>query len=158
MLQSLRDYKTSTKFFERACATQEDILGKDHVLTATGYHVLAKAYTLEGDFPKALTAERVAFDVFNAKLGPEDPRTKDSDLWLKELTTNAVILAQQARIEQAQQKAVPVSSNNTAPATKKTAAEIPRGELPIDQVLQYINGDEATAARKGKKKSQKKNK
>jgi protein TIF31 len=68
MLQSLRDYKASTKFFERACATQEDILGKDHVLTATGYHVLAKAYTLEGNFPKALAAERVAFDVFDKKV------------------------------------------------------------------------------------------
>lgn len=68
MLQSLRDYPNSTKFFERACATQENILGKDHVLTATGYHVLAKAYTLEGNFPKALAAERAAFDVFNAKV------------------------------------------------------------------------------------------
>ena len=50
MLQSLRDYALSTKFFERACTTQETILGKDHVITATGYHVLAKAYTLQGDF------------------------------------------------------------------------------------------------------------
>jgi protein TIF31 len=68
MLQSLRDYPTSTKFFERACATQEDVLGKDHVITATGYHVLAKAYTLEGNFPKALSAERIAFDVFDKKV------------------------------------------------------------------------------------------
>lgn len=68
MLQSLRDYPTSTKFFERACATQENVLGKDHVITATGYHVLAKAYTLEGNFPKALSAERIAFDVFDKKV------------------------------------------------------------------------------------------
>lgn len=158
MLQSLRDYPNSTKFFERACATQENILGKDHVLTATGYHVLAKAYTLEGNFPKALAAERVAFDVFNAKLGPEDPRTKDSDLWLKELTSNAVIVAQQAREEQARRAngtaTVPVSSPAPIPAA---TAEVPRGELPIDQVLQYINS-EAGSARKGKKKTQKKHK
>ena len=68
MLQSLRDYPTSTKFFERACTTQENVLGKDHVLTATGYHVLAKAYTLEGNFPKALAAERIAYDVFEKKV------------------------------------------------------------------------------------------
>lgn len=72
MLQSLRDYPTSTKFFERACATQEEILGKDHVLTATGYHVLAKAYTLQGDFAKALNAERVAFGVFEKKVRLSD--------------------------------------------------------------------------------------
>lgn len=68
MLQSLRDYPVSAKFFERACKTQEDILGQDHVLVATGYHVLAKAYTLQGDFTKALNAERVAFNVFDKKV------------------------------------------------------------------------------------------
>jgi hypothetical protein len=68
MLQSLRDYPVSTKFFERACATQENVLGKDHVITATGYHVLAKSYTLESDFPKALAAERIAYDVFSKKV------------------------------------------------------------------------------------------
>ncbi|KAI7871224.1 clustered mitochondria-domain-containing protein [Spinellus fusiger] len=85
MLQSLRDYKKSTLFFERASATQENVLGKEHVITATGYHVLAKAYTLQGDFTKALEAERVAYAVFEKKLGPEDPRTKESSTWLKEL-------------------------------------------------------------------------
>lgn len=69
------------------------------------------------------------------------------------MTQNAVIVAQQAREDQARRasnatKAVPVST----PAT----AEVPRGELPIDQVLQYINGE--SGARKGKKKTQKKHK
>lgn len=72
MLQSLRDYPLSTQFFERACTTQETILGKDHVLTATGYHVLAKAYTLQGQFGKALEAERLAFGVFEKKVNACD--------------------------------------------------------------------------------------
>ncbi|OBZ85999.1 Clustered mitochondria [Choanephora cucurbitarum] len=152
MLQSLRDYPTSTKFFERACTTQENVLGKDHVLTATGYHVLAKAYTLEGNFPKALAAERIAYDVFEKKLGPEDPRTKDSDLWLKELTSNAVLIAQRAREEQARANSKPATAPNVN--KKASAPEIPHGELPIDQVLQYINGE--SGSRKGKKKNQKK--
>lgn len=63
-------------------------------MTATGYHVLAKAYTLQGQFGKALEAERLAFGVFEKKLGAEDPRTKESDMWLKELTSNAVLTAQ----------------------------------------------------------------
>jgi protein TIF31 len=68
MLQSLRDYPISAKCFERACQTQEMILGKDHVLTGTGYHVLAKAYTLQGEFDQALKAERIAHGIFDSKV------------------------------------------------------------------------------------------
>ncbi|KAI8971247.1 clustered mitochondria-domain-containing protein [Pilobolus umbonatus] len=157
MLQSLRDYPISTKFFERACATQENVLGKDHVITATGYHVLAKAYTLEGNFPKALAAERIAYGVFDKKLGPEDSRTKDSDMWLKELTTNAVLIAQKAREEQTSTiQPAPAVSNVGIPSK---APEVVQGELPIEQVMKFINGDATSSnARKGKKKSQKKHK
>ncbi|KAI9497198.1 clustered mitochondria-domain-containing protein [Zychaea mexicana] len=162
MLQSLRDYPTSTKFFERACATQEEILGKEHVLTATGYHVLAKAYTLLGDFNKALNVERVAFGVFEKKLGAEDPRTKESDMWLKELTSNALLSAQRAR-EQAQSAVRPSGATAAAAAVPKGTAQQQQqqqpGDMPIEQVLQYINGDSprtATSARKGKKKAQNK--
>lgn len=54
-------------------------------------------------------------------------------------------------------KPVPVSTPATSNTTAQAAAEVPRGDLPIDQVLQYING-ESTTTRKGKKKSQKKQK
>lgn len=82
MLQSLRDYPTSAKCFERACKTQEIILGKDHVLTGTGYHVLAKAYTLQGEFEKALSAERVAHEVFTAKVKSFRESIGQKDYWL----------------------------------------------------------------------------
>ncbi|KAI8074519.1 clustered mitochondria-domain-containing protein [Gongronella butleri] len=146
MLQSLRDYPTSTKFFERACNTQEAILGKDHVITATGYHVLAKAYTLEGDFNKALAAERVAYGVFEKKLGDEDPRTKESDMWLKELTANALATAtaQRAKLMQQQQQQanlVPTNTHAVPHGRAQQTQDIPTGEMPIDQVMQYINGD-----------------
>ncbi|KAL7335666.1 Intracellular distribution of mitochondria [Mucor circinelloides] len=155
MLQSLRDYATSTKFFERACATTEEVLGKEHVLTATGYHVLARSYTLEGNFPKALAAERIAFDVFEKKLGPEDARTKDSDLWLKELTTNAVIVAQRAREEKINADANSTTTPVSVPEPTQSKPQV--GELPIDQVLQFINGDSSSKSKKGtQKKSQKK--
>ncbi|KAL0073572.1 clustered mitochondria-domain-containing protein [Phycomyces blakesleeanus] len=149
MLQSLRDYPTSAIFFERACATQENVLGKEHVVTATGYHVLAKAYTLQGDFAKALEAEKVAHAVFEAKLGPEDPRTKESDTWLRELTSNALLTAQRA-LDQ-----IKVAETSVAQPTPTAAPapQVPRGELPIDQVLQYINAP--STSRKGKKKASK---
>ncbi|KAI8337160.1 clustered mitochondria-domain-containing protein [Chlamydoabsidia padenii] len=157
MLQSLRDYKTSTKFFERACSTQENIFGKDHVLTASGYHVLAKAYTLLGDFNQALSAERLAYGVFEKKLGQDDYRTKESDAWLKELTSNALLTAQRAReLEQQQQQLQQQQkpSDKTKQHTTKPT-EIAKGELPIDQVLQYINNGTSGSSRKSGKKSQK---
>ncbi|ORX48226.1 hypothetical protein DM01DRAFT_1376834 [Hesseltinella vesiculosa] len=149
MLQSLRDYPNSTKFFERACATQEAILGKDHVITATGYRVLAKAYTLESDFNKALAAERIAYGVFEKKLGEDDPRTKESSMWLKELTANATATAQRARIQQQQPTLMPTNAQAVS-STPAPAREIPKGELPIDQVMQFINGDSGA---KGSKKA-----
>ncbi|KAG2225941.1 hypothetical protein INT45_006637 [Circinella minor] len=158
MLQSLRDYPTSTKFFERACATQENILGKEHVLTATGYHILAKAYTLLGDFNKALNVERVAFGVFEKKLGAEDPRTKESDLWLKELTSNALLSAQRAR-EQAQSATRP--SGVTATSVPNGQQQQHPGNMPIEQAVQFINDASqrtTPSSRKGKKKSQNKRK
>lgn len=90
-------------------------------------------------------------------MGPEDPRTKDSDAWLKELTSNAVIMAQRAREQQMLEKTTPINSSTVVSEKKKS--DVPRGELPIDQVLQYINGEPSGAARKGgKKKTQKKHK
>ncbi|CAM0142559.1 Intracellular distribution of mitochondria [Umbelopsis sp. WA50703] len=153
MLQSLRDYPNSAKCFERACETQESILGKDHVLTGTGYHVLAKAYTLQGEFDKALKAERVAHSIFDSKLGPEDPRTKESDLWLKELTSNAVLSAKQAEAEKAKLAQKASASSGKIQPSKTTS--VPTGELPIDQLVQYINEDTkkpASKKTKGKKR------
>ncbi|KAI9314033.1 clustered mitochondria-domain-containing protein [Dichotomocladium elegans] len=157
VLQAVRDLPMSTKFFERACATQEDILGKDHVLTATGYHALARAYTFQGEFTKALEAERTAYGVFEKKLGAEDPRTKESDLWLKELTQNAVLTAkriqQEAQLSQTQARL----SGSAPAAAAAAAAQIPRGNMPIDQVVQYINGTgpNGNSTRKGKKNQKK---
>ncbi|CAO3579582.1 unnamed protein product [Absidia cylindrospora] len=156
MLQSLRDYKTSTQFFKRACATQENIFGKDHVLTASGYHVLAKAYTLLGDFNEALSAERLAYGVFEKKLGKDDHRTKESDAWLKELTSNALLTAQRAQEQQQlQDQQPPLEKVKQHANNAKTEAA--KGELPIDQVLQYINnGTSGSSSRKtGKKSNQK---
>ncbi|KAI8987473.1 clustered mitochondria-domain-containing protein [Mycotypha africana] len=191
MLQTIRDYAKSTKFFERATKTHEAVFGKDHVLTATGYHILAKAYTLEAKFKEAAEAEKIAFEVFNEKLGPEDARTKDSQLWLRELTANANMLAQQKAIEELNvknggSKILPQQLANGAPATvkhpemltaaaaaKASSSTIPqkqhqthdassaaatnedskepsKGHLPIDELLEFINGEE-----QGKKSNKK---
>ncbi|CAO3631081.1 unnamed protein product [Cunninghamella blakesleeana] len=162
MLQSLRDYKTSTQFFERACTTQENILGKEHVITATGYHVLAKAYTLQGNFNQALQAERIAYGVFEKKLGEEDPRTKESDMWLKELTSNALLTAQRAQEQQQSllERAAAATIAANTPSSKHSSkqqqsVEIPKGELPIDQVLQYINNGSSGSRKQGKKNQNK---
>ncbi|KAJ1968496.1 Intracellular distribution of mitochondria, partial [Dimargaris xerosporica] len=96
MLQSLQDFATSCQFFERSTRIHETLLGRDHLLTANSQHVLAKAYALCGDFKKALHAEKLAYHAFQAKLGEDNPKTKESNGWLQELTASAVITAKMA--------------------------------------------------------------
>jgi len=85
------------------------------------------------------------------QLGEEDPRTKESDLWLKELTSNAIFTAKQAEVEQAKLAQKASASGAKLQPTKSNA--VPRGELPIDQLVQYINEESGKAnAKKSKGK------
>ncbi|ORZ01071.1 clustered mitochondria-domain-containing protein [Syncephalastrum racemosum] len=164
MLQSLRDYKTSTLFFERACETQENIFGKEHVFTATGYHILAKAYTLQGDFKKALEAERIAFDVFSKELGADHPKTKEAEMWRNELAANAELtekrVQEQAKMNPARlagRTMVTSPSQATAAAIAGQQQQQHPGEMSIDAVLEYINSPSPAgkSSRKNKKKNTK---
>lgn len=91
--------------------------------------------------------------VMSSQLGPEDARTKESDLWLKELTSNAVLSAKQAEVEKAQLAQKASASSGKIQPNKTTA--VPTGELPIDQLVQYINEDNkkpSSKKTKGKKR------
>ena len=91
-------------------------------------------------------------------MGAEDPRTKESDLWLKELTSNALLSAQRAR-EQAQSATRP--SGVTATSVPNGQQQQHPGNMPIEQAVQFINdGSQRTtpSSKKGKKKSQNKRK
>lgn len=81
-------------------------------------------------------------------------------MWLKELTSNAIVSAQRAREQQLRaaqaQQARPsgrAATNGSASAAQNGHA--PRGDMPIEQILEYIQKDDAPRARKNKKKNAK---
>ncbi|KAL1922247.1 uncharacterized protein VTP21DRAFT_9786 [Calcarisporiella thermophila] len=160
MLQHLREFTLSCRFFERACAVQESIFGKDHVLTASGNHLLAKSYALTGDFKKALAVEKQAYNIFKERLGDEDPRTRESEIWLKELTTNAVYAAKMALDQQKQAETRLHASPNAGAVGRKVSPSGAvkdgygaKGNLPIDELLAYIGEGSSSSAGGKKKKS-----
>ncbi|CAG8630479.1 5293_t:CDS:10, partial [Racocetra fulgida] len=57
MLQNMKDYEGSIKFFERAKNTNEFVFGKNNVVTGESYHLLAKALAYAEDYKAALIAE-----------------------------------------------------------------------------------------------------
>ncbi|CAJ0760596.1 6420_t:CDS:2, partial [Entrophospora sp. SA101] len=99
MLQNLKDFGGSIRFFERAKETNETIFGKNNVLTGESYHLLAKALALSEDYKAALTAEKSAYNIFHTVFGPDHPRTKETEQLLKDLTSNAVHNAKMALLQ-----------------------------------------------------------
>ncbi|CAG8468907.1 11170_t:CDS:2 [Diversispora eburnea] len=90
MLQNMKDFEGSIKFFERAKDTNEIIFGKYNFVTGESYHLLAKALAFAGDYKAALNAEKCAYNIFIKVFGPEHPRTKETEILLNDLTSNAV--------------------------------------------------------------------
>ncbi|KAL9127505.1 MAG: hypothetical protein Q9217_003635 [Psora testacea] len=101
MLQQLQIYHGSRIWFEKSLSISEDISGKFSVNAATLSFQLAQALVLDGDHKGAVHRMREAYNVFLAKLGPEDANTKESEKWLEQLTQNAVSMAKHAKDVQA---------------------------------------------------------
>ncbi|RPA99674.1 hypothetical protein L873DRAFT_873062 [Choiromyces venosus 120613-1] len=104
MLQALKHYTDSRKWFEASLAVCESIFGKQSPHTATLYFQLAQALALDHDSKGAVNRMRDAYNVFHAKLGPNDRNTKEAESWLDQLTQNAVLLAKQAKDIQERKK------------------------------------------------------
>lgn len=101
MLQQLQSYKESRLWFETSLSISEEVSGKQSVNTATLLFQLAQGLVLDGDHTGAVHRMREAYSVFHAKLGKEDPNTKESEKWLEQLTQNAVSMAKHAKDVQA---------------------------------------------------------
>ncbi|RKP13274.1 clustered mitochondria-domain-containing protein, partial [Piptocephalis cylindrospora] len=157
VLQGLQDHSKALAMLQRAKDTQVRCLGPRQLQTANGYHALARAHALKGDFKEAMSMEREAASIYGETVGPEDPRTRESEFWLQQLTTNAVLAARKAK-EQAAKVEVPSphgrlgmmkQGKGSSPGPKQPKA---RGELPIDELLQYIESP-SRGKGKGKKAS-----
>ncbi|KAI8801046.1 clustered mitochondria-domain-containing protein [Cladochytrium replicatum] len=143
MLQKLKQFDLSTRFYERAARTNEELLGKDHALTAVSYESLTKSYLMLGDFRKALTAEKHAYQFYRDRLGEADPKTKEAALLLRTLTEQAVKDAKREKEDQAKKKKIrgPNGNGNGNGATTSAEADpaiSSKGHLPVEELLKFI--------------------
>ena len=177
MLQALKHYHDSRKWFEASLKICESIFGKSHPNTATLSFQLAQALALDNDSKGAVTRMRDAYNVFLAELGPNDRNTKEAENWLEQLTQNAVHIAKQAkdlqqrrlrRISltprvtltarpQPQAGQASVKEGGVAESTTSAAAGVsgrPEGmdDRSIDELIKFIEGHEQPQG--GKKRLQ----
>ncbi|KAI5804481.1 clustered mitochondria-domain-containing protein [Geopyxis carbonaria] len=165
MLQALKFYTDSRKWFEASLTVCEDIFGKNSANAATLSFQLAQALALDNDSKGAVHRMRDAYNIFLAELGPEDRNTKEAENWLEQLTQNAVTIAKQAKDLQSRRqrllKMTPRVTMSAKPqpqvgqgsvtegrvAESTTSAEA-LGQLDsrsIDELMKYIEGAEAAS-------------
>ncbi|CAG8071602.1 hypothetical protein PENNAL_c0002G11085 [Penicillium nalgiovense] len=166
MLQHLKQYNDSRKWFEASLSICEQLFGKDSINTATILFQLAQALALDQDSKAAVGKMREAYNIFLAQLGPEDRNTKEAENWLEQLTQNAVSIAKHAKDIQARRlRRNPlnprVSSMGTRvqPQVGQAAPEISAPADPsgldsrsIDELLKFIEGTDTTSSRSKQKK------
>ncbi|KAJ5174547.1 Clustered mitochondria protein [Penicillium canariense] len=170
MLQHLKQYTDSRKWFEASLSVCEDLFGKQSINTATILFQLAQALALDQDSKAAVGKMRDAYNIFLAQLGPEDRNTKEAETWLEQLTQNAVSIAKHAKDIQARRlrrininprvstmgTRVQPQVGQTAPETAGTASATGSSldSRSIDDLLKFIEGgDQSTSRSKQKKRT-----
>lgn len=170
MLQALKHYTDSRKWFEASLAVCEDIFGKNSANAATLSFQLAQALALDNDSKGAVHRMRDAYNIFLAELGPNDRNTKEAENWLEQLTQNAVTIAKQAKDLQTRRqrllKMTPRVTMSAKPQPQVGQGSVANGKVPesstsanasgmdnrnIDELLKYIEGSE----NQGKKRAPK---
>ncbi len=99
MLQSIKEYSESRKWFEACYTVCEGLFGRQSVNAATILFQLAQALALDGDPHSAVNKMRDAYSIFLAELGANDRNTKEAENWLEQLTQNAVSIAKHKMLQ-----------------------------------------------------------
>ncbi|GLI72959.1 intracellular distribution of mitochondria [Penicillium ochrochloron] len=168
MLQHLKQYADSRKWFEASLSVCENLFGPQSINTATILFQLAQALALDQDSKAAVGKMREAYNIFLAQLGPEDRNTKEAETWLEQLTQNAVSIAKHAKDIQARRlrrininprvssmgTRVQPQVGQTAPETAGTATATGSGldSRNIDDLLKFIEGGDQSSSRSKQKK------
>jgi protein TIF31 len=164
MLQHLKQYPDSRKWFEASLTVCEELFGRQSVNTATILFQLAQALALDQDSKAAVNRMRDAYNIFLAELGPEDRNTKEAESWLEQLTQNAVSIAKHAKDIQARRLRRVNLSTRVSLGTKPQpqvgqsapeaagVSDIPGGAAhldnrSIDELLKFIEGGDSSSPR-----------
>ncbi|EAW09658.1 translation initiation factor 3 subunit CLU1 [Aspergillus clavatus NRRL 1] len=168
MLQHLKQYADSRKWFEASLSVCESLFGKQSINTATILFQLAQALALDQDSKGAVGKMRDAYNIFLSQLGPDDRNTKEAETWLEQLTQNAVSIAKHAKDIQARRlrrinmnprvttlgTKVQPQVGQTAPEASgaKNAANASLDSRSIDELLKFIEGGDTSSSRSKQKK------
>ena len=79
------DYEKALRYYKKALAIKERVLGADHPDTATTYYNMGLLYQNQGDHGTAIRCFEKALRVFKAKLGDNHPYTQYAQSALSEL-------------------------------------------------------------------------
>jgi protein TIF31 len=169
MLQHLKQYPDSRKWFEASLTVCEELFGRQSVNTATILFQLAQALALDQDSKTAVSRMRDAYNIFLAELGPEDRNTKEAESWLEQLTQNAVSIAKHAKDIQARrlrkvnlstrvslgtkpQPQVGQTAPDSAILPESSAGGNQMDNRSIDELLKFIEGGDSSSQRSKQKK------
>ncbi|KAK3674634.1 Intracellular distribution of mitochondria [Recurvomyces mirabilis] len=90
MLQTLKQFPESRKWFQSSLEICTDVAGKNSVNTATLLFQYAQALALDHDPRQAVERMRESYLVFRDLLGAENQNTKEAGAWLDTLARSAV--------------------------------------------------------------------
>ncbi|KAE8135750.1 clustered mitochondria-domain-containing protein [Aspergillus pseudotamarii] len=165
MLQHLKQYSDSRKWFEASLTVCESLFGRQSINTATILFQLAQALALDQDSKGAVGKMRDAYNIFLSQLGPEDRNTKEAETWLEQLTQNAVSIAKHAKDIQARRlrrinmntrtlgtKVQPQVGQSAPSASGTSSANPSLDSRSIDELLKFIEGGDASSSRSKQKK------
>ena len=71
------------KYYYKALAIIERVLGKEHPNTATSYNNIGRAYYDQGDYAHALEYLNKALPVYERVYGPEHDNTQNLRSWIE---------------------------------------------------------------------------
>ncbi|KAK3302240.1 clustered mitochondria-domain-containing protein [Chaetomium strumarium] len=156
MLQSIKAYHESRRWFEESLRVCEKVFGRSSINSATLLFQLAQALALDQDSKAAVDRMRESYNIFRNALGPEDKNTKEAEHWLEQLTHNAVSIAKQAKDLQARRaragfrfasRGVSVGTSATTAGASGTSELAGKPTPPpsmdnktIDELVRYIEG------------------
>lgn len=165
MLQHLKQYSDSRKWFEASLTVCESLFGRQSINTATILFQLAQALALDQDSKGAVGKMRDAYNIFLSQLGPDDRNTKEAETWLEQLTQNAVSIAKHAKDIQARRlrrinmntrtlgtKVQPQVGQSAPSASGASSANPSLDSRSIDELLKFIEGGDTSSSRSKQKK------
>eukprot|EP01125_Pyxidicula_operculata_P015596 TRINITY_DN5317_c0_g1_i1.p1 TRINITY_DN5317_c0_g1~~TRINITY_DN5317_c0_g1_i1.p1 ORF type:complete len:1208 (-),score=310.68 TRINITY_DN5317_c0_g1_i1:16-3639(-) len=89
MLQELDFKDISRVYIGKALSLSQKLYG-ENMQTARLYHMMAISLSLVGNFKEALNYEKQNYEICKNSVGEQDMRTMESNIWLGQLTRNAV--------------------------------------------------------------------